>query len=91
MEVAGLGPSKQIALVKARDKPVGLGLQVTSCGVGILVTEIDQHGSAAQSGERRARRARAAALPGHAVAAPAPSPNPITSPLTRGGVYGAQR
>lgn len=49
MEVAGLGPSKQIALVKARDKPVGLGLQVTSCGVGILVTEIDQHGSAAQS------------------------------------------
>ena len=58
MEVAGLGPSKQIALVKARDKPVGLGLQVTSCGVGILVTEIDQHGSAAQSGERRARHTR---------------------------------
>lgn len=52
MEVSGLGQSKQIALVKARDKPVGLGLQVTSCGVGILVTEIDSHGSAAQSAMR---------------------------------------
>jgi len=49
MEVSGLGPSKQVAVVKARDKPVGLGLQVTACGVGTLVTEIDPHGSAAQS------------------------------------------
>lgn len=53
MEVSGLGPSKQVAVVKARDKPVGLGLQVTACGVGTLVTEIDPHGSAAQSGAPR--------------------------------------
>jgi len=49
MEVAGIGQSKQVSVVKARDKPVGLGLQVTSCGVGILVTEVDAGGSAAQS------------------------------------------
>ena len=48
-QVAGLGPSRVVAVVKARDKPVGLGLQVTSCGVGTLVSEIDPHGSAAGS------------------------------------------
>ena len=47
--MAGLGPSRVVAVVKARDKPVGLGLQVTSCGVGTLVSEIDPHGSAAGS------------------------------------------
>ena len=28
---------------------MGLGLQTTSCGIGILVTEIDMDGTAAQS------------------------------------------
>ena len=40
MEVAGLGPSRVVAVVKARDKPVGLALQLTSCGVGTLVSEV---------------------------------------------------
>ena len=49
MEVAGLGPSRAVTVVKARDKPVGLALQLTSCGVGTLVSEVDPHGSAAGS------------------------------------------
>ena len=49
MEVAGVGPSRVVAVVKARDKPVGLALQLTSCGVGTLVSEVDPHGSAAGS------------------------------------------
>lgn len=49
MEVAGVGQSRQVAVVKARDKPVGLDLQVTSCGIGIVVTGVDPNGSAAQS------------------------------------------
>ena len=40
MEVAGLGPSRAVTVVKARDKPVGLALQLTSCGVGTLVSEV---------------------------------------------------
>ena len=32
--------------------PIGLGLQTTSCGVGILVTEIDR-GSAAEASQLR--------------------------------------
>ena len=44
MEVAGLGPSRVVAVVKARDKPVGLALQLTSCGVGTLVSEVDPLG-----------------------------------------------
>ena len=77
MEVAGVGPSKQIALVKARDKPVGLGLQVTSCGIGTLVTEIDAHGSAAQSGAPRdAPLRRRPAMP------PCPTPPPPAPTLS---------
>ena len=44
MEVAGLGPSRVVTVVKARDKPVGLALQLTSCGVGTLVSEVDPQG-----------------------------------------------
>lgn len=34
---------------KAAKQPIGLGLQTTSCGIGILVTEIDKGSSAAES------------------------------------------
>jgi len=50
MEVAGTAPSRIVSMVKSKDNPkVGLGLQTTSCGIGILVTEIDLDGTAAQS------------------------------------------
>ena len=53
MEIAGTATSRVVIMQKmlpgadpeART-PIGLGLQTTSCGVGILITEID-HGSAA--------------------------------------------
>lgn len=60
MEVAGTASSRVIHLSKLRPPgdsgdpskpfPIGLGLQTTSCGVGILVTEIDT-GSAASLSE----------------------------------------
>jgi len=50
MEVAGTAPSRIVSMVKSKENPkVGLGLQTTSCGIGILVTEIDADGTAAQS------------------------------------------
>jgi len=50
MEVAGTTKSRHVTMVKSRENPkVGLGLQTTSCGIGILVTEIDHDGTAAQS------------------------------------------
>lgn len=55
MELAGTSNSKAVVLDKmagtspsdGKPPPIGLGLQTTSCGVGILVTEIDK-GSAAE-------------------------------------------
>ena len=51
MELAGTAPTRTAALIKnpkgdAVKLPIGLGLQTTSCGIGILCTEIDP-GSAA--------------------------------------------
>lgn len=52
MELAGTAQSRTVVLRKrpngedAEKLPIGLGLQTTSCGIGILVTEIDP-GSAA--------------------------------------------
>jgi len=61
MELAGSARSRNVAMSKKRPGneserdsskpyPIGLGLQTTSCGVGILVTEIDT-GSAASVSE----------------------------------------
>ena len=36
-------------MTKEKGKPIGLGLQTTSCGVGILVTEIDKNSAAMDS------------------------------------------
>ena len=53
MEMAGTGSSKivqmkkKIAGMEDKKVPIGLGLQTTSCGVGILITEIDK-GSCAE-------------------------------------------
>ena len=48
MEVAGTAKSRHVTMVKSRDNPkVGLGLQTTSCRIGILVTEIDHDGTGA--------------------------------------------
>mmetsp|Transcript_17157 Transcript_17157/g.40990 ORF Transcript_17157/g.40990 Transcript_17157/m.40990 type:complete len:361 (+) Transcript_17157:160-1242(+) len=50
MELAGTAPSRIVSLVKHRDNPkVGLSLQTTSCGIGILITDIEQDSLAAQS------------------------------------------
>ena len=51
MELAGTAQSRTVALHKKPygddDKlPIGLGLQTTSCGIGILVTEVDPGSSA---------------------------------------------
>jgi len=57
MEIAGTAPSKIVEL-NARLKEdgtrekYGLGLQTTSCGVGILVTEIDPNSAASNSALR---------------------------------------
>ena len=48
----GTSASRVVQLTKSTkgDKqPIGLGLQTTSCGVGILVTEIDKGSSAWES------------------------------------------
>jgi len=57
MELAGTATSRIVVMDKllpGQDPevktPIGLGLQTTSCGVGILITEID-NGSAAQHSE----------------------------------------
>jgi len=61
MEMAGTARSRTVALSKKRPGnvserdstkpyPIGLGLQTTSCGVGILVTEIDANSAASTSG-----------------------------------------
>jgi S1-C subfamily serine protease len=49
MELAGTAPSRLVTVVKSKDRPVGLGLQPTSCGVGILISELDPAGSASSS------------------------------------------
>ena len=53
MELAGTSPSRVVELTKntsgEHKQPIGLGLQTTSCGVGVLVTEIDKGSSAAES------------------------------------------
>jgi len=56
MELAGTGSSRVVVMQKLlpnqnpEDRtPIGLGLQTTSCGVGILVTEIDVGSAAASS------------------------------------------
>jgi len=56
MELAGTGPSKEIWMSKKLPNlapdvkvPIGLGLQTTSCGVGVLITEIDPNTCAARS------------------------------------------
>ena len=50
---AGSSPSRTVTLTKCKDgqtkPPIGLGLQVTSRGVGILVTEIDAGSATADS------------------------------------------
>ena len=38
-----------MTVVKSKDRPVGLGLQPTSCGIGILISELDPNGSASSS------------------------------------------
>ena len=48
----GTSASRVVQLTKSTkgDKqPIGLGLQTTSCGIGILVTEIDTRSAAAES------------------------------------------
>jgi S1-C subfamily serine protease len=58
MELAGTSNSRTIALQKIppgrgddeKPVPIGLGLASTSCGVGVLVTEIDK-GSAAEASD----------------------------------------
>ena len=54
MELAGSSASRVVVLTKrepvnGKAGPIGLGLQTTSCGVGILVTEIDKGSAAAES------------------------------------------
>jgi len=49
MEVAGTAPSRTVSVVKNKDKNFGISMQVTACGVGILVSEIDPQGCAASS------------------------------------------
>jgi len=58
MELAGTGSSKTVVMRKEipgqtdpnAKVPIGLGLQTTSCGIGILITEIDSNTAAAYSG-----------------------------------------
>mmetsp|Transcript_76495 Transcript_76495/g.127482 ORF Transcript_76495/g.127482 Transcript_76495/m.127482 type:complete len:348 (+) Transcript_76495:185-1228(+) len=50
MELAGSTPSRVVTMVKRRDNPIGMSMQVTSCGVGILISEIDPQGIAAAAG-----------------------------------------
>ena len=49
--LAGTTASRVVELTKNTEQkqPIGLGMQTTSCGVGILVTEIDKGSSAAAS------------------------------------------
>jgi len=53
MELAGSSASRKIYMTKnnkgGERQPIGLGLQTTSCGIGILVTEIDKGSAAADS------------------------------------------
>ena len=54
MEVAGTKPSRVVTMVKkgsgsGGNVSIGLTLQTTSCGVGILISEIDPTGVAYQS------------------------------------------
>lgn len=48
---AGTTDSREVLLTKnmQNKQPIGLGMQTTSCGVGILVTEIDKGSSSEQS------------------------------------------
>ena len=58
-----------MTVVKSKDRPVGLGLQPTSCGIGILICELDPNGSASSSSAARrppARLARPRQAPTHA-------------------------
>jgi hypothetical protein len=45
-----------------RKTPIGLGLQTTSCGVGILITEIDAGSAASLSGVQPSPRPRGCQL-----------------------------
>ena len=47
--VAGTSASRVVHLAKVPKQPIGLGLQTTSCGIGVLVTEVDRGSSAAAS------------------------------------------
>ena len=56
LELAGPGPSRAVTITKAVDEygrmdvPVGIGLVPTSCGVGLLVTDVDPQGAGARAG-----------------------------------------
>jgi len=54
MELAGASASREILLFKNKSGsavpgPIGLGLQTTSCGIGVLVSEIDGGSASADS------------------------------------------
>jgi hypothetical protein len=56
MELAGTGPSRVVEMRKKipgvdEKIPIGLGLQTTSCGVGILINEVDKKSCADVCGQ----------------------------------------